>query len=101
MQVKQPVVVGPLAIHQVNLEAFLQAQDGKFVGVDFVKLDGSKRKLNGRLGVKCHLHGGTNTAMRLDRPYLTVYDVKTRGYRNVNLSTLSCIRAEGKVYAVV
>lgn len=46
-------------VHRINLKDLLHKQVGRFVGVDFIKKDGSARKLNGRLGVVVkHLKGG-------------------------------------------
>lgn len=89
------------SVNRIYLHGFLAKQAGKFVTVEFTKLDGSNRMLNGRLGVRKHLRGGTNTVMAPDRPYLTVFDVKRKGYRAVNLSTVSKVRAENACYTIV
>lgn len=80
-------------VNRTRVEAFLRKQVGRFVGLDFVKQDGSERKLNGRLGVHKHLAGGSSTIDH-SMPYLVVYDVKAPGYRAVNLETISRIRAQ-------
>ena len=94
----QPEVV---QLHRVNLKTFLHGQRGRFVALDFLKLDGQARMLNGRLGVKCALKGGVNTVVGDDRSYFTLYDVKLHQYRTVNLATVSAIRACGKIYQVL
>lgn len=91
----------PEQLHRVNLQEFLVGQVGKFVGIDFVKKGGSGRSLNGRLGVRKHLRGGTNTVEAQSRPYLTLFDMKNAGYRAVNLATVARVRANGKEFAVV
>lgn len=88
-------------VNRVFLHGFLSSQSGKIVTVDFVKKDGTARKLNGRLGVHKHLKGGDNTVMAPDRSYLTVYDMKSAGYRTVDLSTVSKVRAEKFDWVVV
>lgn len=88
-------------IARVNLKTFLEEQDGKFVGIDFVKNDGTDRSLNGRLGVVKYSNGGDNNVEALDRSYLTVFDMKANGYRTVNLATASHVRAGGLRYTVV
>jgi NTP pyrophosphatase (non-canonical NTP hydrolase) len=88
-------------IHRANLRTFLEAQDGKFVGITYAKKDGSTRKLNGRLGVFKHLKGGSNNVEALDRSYLVLFDVKASGYRTVDLATASFVRALGTQYAVI
>jgi len=89
------------SVNRVFLMGFLAKQAGKFVSVDFVKQDGSSRSLNGRLGVKKFLKGGHNTTMTPARSYLTVYDMKHKGYRNVDMSTVNTVRAQGAVFNVV
>ena len=91
----QPVV------HRVNLFEFMALQAGKFVGIDFVKKEGSARSLNGRLGVVKHLKGGQNKVEAYERPYLTVFDVKSSGYRTVDMATVSKVRALGQEFSVV
>jgi hypothetical protein len=71
------------------------------VSATFLKKDGSTRKMTFRLGVKQNLKGGKNTVERLDRPYMTVYDMHKQAYRTVNLKTLKKIKANGKTYKVV
>lgn len=88
-------------VHRLQLEKLLTSMNGKFVGVDFVKADGTARSLNGRLGVRRHLKGGDNTVCGADRPYIVIYDVKSKGYRALNLATVSCVRAQKKRYVVV
>lgn len=88
-------------IHRVKLGDFLRGQKGKFVGLDFIKENGSVRPLNGRLGVVRHLKGGRGTHGGTTKPHLVVYDVKTPGYRAVNLATVSQVRANSKCWTVI
>lgn len=88
-------------LHRVNLKEFIESQHGKFVSIDFSKLDGEARTLTGRLGVKAYLRGGKNTVVAAERPYITVFDVQLRQYRTVNLETACAIRACGKIHQIV
>lgn len=90
-----------IPLHRVQLQEFLRKLKGRFVGVDFVKQDGSPRMLNGRLGVHQHLQGGDNKVEADHRPYLTIFDVQSGGYRTLNLATVSGLRADNKTYAIV
>lgn len=65
----------------------------KFFTVEFVKSDGTSRKINGRLGVEKHKKGGRdcNDAKK----YLTVFDLENHGYRNVNLDTITSFTFAG------
>lgn len=91
----------PQEIHRTKLRDFLRGQVGKFVGLDFAKVDGTSRSLNGRLGVRKHLKGGHNNLAGSAQPYLVMYDVKTPGYRAVNLATVGQVRANRKCWTVV
>jgi hypothetical protein len=97
--VKAAAVV--VQLNRVNLKTLISQQDGRFVSVDFLKLDGQMRTLTGRLGVKSYLRGGANNVEAADRPYLTMFDVQLRQYRTVNLSSVSELRAAGKVFRVI
>lgn len=88
-------------VHRVHLKDLFLKQVGRFVGVEFTKKDGTVRQLNGRLGVVKHLKGGTNTVEGETTPYLVVYDVKTPGYRAVNLATVGSVRALNTRYTVI
>jgi len=69
--------------------------NGKFFTVTFIKKDGSARIMNCRLGVTKHLKGGVSTLN--PEQYLTVYDVKAKGYRAVNLATIISVECGGIV----
>jgi len=79
------------------LRAIAIAQEGKIFTVTFIKKDGSERVLTGRLGVTKHLVGGENTVAHKPE-YLTVFDMQKGDYRNVNLDTVTSLRANGKEY---
>ncbi len=67
----------------------------KIFKAKFVKKNGEVREMNCKLGVKKHLKHGINVNNR-DR-YLTVYDMKSEGYRNINLNTILEIRCGNKL----
>ena len=75
------------------IEALVQ---DRFFSIEFLKSDGSKRVLNGRLGVKKHLKGGASCNDPFK--YLTVFDVKNQGYRNVALNTVEAVKVGGFKY---
>jgi hypothetical protein len=95
------VASSSVAINRLQIGALLERQRGKFVAIDFVKLDGSNRKIVGRFGVEKHSQGGENKVATPDRTYLTIYDVIAKGYRTVNLETVAKIRAGNCAYHVV
>ena len=98
---KAKKVMAEVQLNRVNLRSLIESQDGLFVSVDYVKLDGKARTLTGRLGVKTPLKGGRNLVEADARPYLTVFDIQLGQYRTVNLSTVTGLRAGGKKYCVI
>ena len=91
----------PEAMNRLQLSGYLQRLNGRFVGVDFIKQDGSARALNGRLGVHSFCKGGENKVVTDSRPYMTIFDAKANGYRTLNLATVSTLRADHKTYCIV
>lgn len=75
----------------------IESTNGKIFTVHFRKADGTIRKMNCRLGVKIHLKGGKCTTAGYDQ-YIAVYDVKSKGYRTINLDTLIEAKIGGKLY---
>ena len=65
---------------------------GKFFTVEFTKKDGTLRKMTARLGVKKHLKGGSKSFNDADFNYLTVFDLVKKGYRTVNLNTVTSLK---------
>ena len=89
------------SMSRVNLRSFVENQNGLFVSLDFLKVDGSKRTLTGRLGVTAPLKGGANKVEASDRPYLTMFDIQIRQYRTVSLDTVSELRANNTIYRII
>lgn len=91
----------PKLVHRTKLKDFLREQEGSFVSLEFTKKDGSARTLVGRLGVRKHVRGGINPAIRQDTPYIVLFDVQKSEYRNVNLATVHTLRADHTQYTVI
>lgn len=79
-----------------TLASIIEASNGKFVSVDFIKKDGSMRTLVGRLGVVKHLKGGECTVDR-DK-YIIIYDVVNGGYRSINRDTIKRVTVDGIIH---
>jgi len=78
---------------KTNLAAVIEASNGKFISVTFIKKDGTERTLVGRLGVTKHLRGGEST---LDaEKYITIFDTQKGGYRAINRETIQSVRIDG------
>jgi hypothetical protein len=89
-------------IARENTRKFIKkAAKKEIVSGVFIKKDGSERTMTFRLGVRKNLQGGENKVERLDRPYMTVFDMQKDGYRTVNLRTLKSITVNGVTYEVV
>jgi hypothetical protein len=93
--------VVPVAMHRTQLRDFLKSRGGRFVSVEFTKVDGTARRLTGRTGVYAHCKGGRNNVESMARPYITMFDSEAMGYRTVNLATVSSVKADRNVYRIV
>lgn len=70
----------------------------KIFAVEFIKKDGSLRKMVCRLGVKKHLRGGELKYSPEDFNYLTVFDLQSEEYRTINVNTLRSLTFDGINY---
>ena len=69
-----------------ELKAMVKSTKGKFFSAEFIKADGSQRKIVAR--VCCHI-GVKGTSNRKQKENLiAVYEPKTKGWRTINLETL-------------
>ena len=78
---------------ELQRRVFEATVQDKIFTVEFIKADGTKRTMNARLGVKKHLKGGTNC--NTNKSMLPVYDLKAKGYRNINLESLQSVIVNG------
>ena len=78
----------------------LHQTHGKIFSCEFIKKDGSLRKMIARLGVAKNLKGGSNGASAKNS-LITVYDMAKRAYRMINLETLTALKVAGVSYEVV
>ena len=76
-----------------TISSVVKMAANKFIGVTFTKKDGSTRRLNGRFGVHSKTAATPTTAGY--KEYLTIFDVKSMGFRTINLDTISSIRTGG------
>ena len=66
--------------------------------VTFVKLDGKKRKMIARQGVRLH---GEAPSKELNGIMLTTFDVDKFQHRKINLATMTRLEIAGTKYKVV
>lgn len=62
-----------------------------------VKRNGETRRYICRLGVRKHLKGGELPYNPAEKDLLTVFDMKKKEYRMINLRTLTYLKVRGKV----
>lgn len=68
--------------------------NGLFFTVEFIKKDGTIRKMNCRTGVKKYLSNNgkkIKLSSPIDNGILRVYDIHAKGYRSINLDTIKKI----------
>ncbi len=62
-------------VSRATLVEKIQHSDGQIITVDFIKKDGQKRTLNGRIGVKAHVKG-TGRPMTNYPHLIGIYDLQ-------------------------
>ena len=77
-----------------KLDQVIENSNGRMLTVVFIKADGTERVLNGRVGVSKYVKG---TGKVVNDKYLTIYDVKNKGYRSVNKETIIEVRANKQI----
>lgn len=82
------------------IESAIKATNGQFFTVTFRKKDGKLRKMNCRIGVKCHLKSTASATTSHYRNYITVWDRPSKAYRTINLDTITEFRGNGTVIKV-
>ena len=89
-----------MQVSRLKVESLLNATHGKIFSCEFIKKDGSLRKMVARIGVKKNLKGGKNGVSEKNS-LITVYDMIAGGYRMINLATVQAVRVNRIAYEVV
>ena len=76
-----------------ELKAMIKSTKGRFFSAEFIKANGSKRKIVARVGCHIGVKGVLNRKQK-DR-LITVYEPKVKGYRTINLETLQNFKCGG------
>ena len=66
---------------------------------EFIKNDGSLRKMKCRLGVKKYLNGGQLKYNTAEQNNLIVFDMEKRDYRTIKCDNIVKIKARGFIYS--
>jgi len=94
-------------VRKVKLESFIRYLGDQIFTVDFTKQNGETRTMNCRRKVKPNpdrqlVSGRKRPAPNgVHTPSIKVYDMQKRAYRQINLETVTSIRAAGKTFDVV
>lgn len=91
--------VGITDISTIDAKNLIEASKGKMFTATFIKKDGTIRVLNGRLGVKAYLKGGTLPYNPEEKGLIPVFDVQ-KGYRMINWTTIKKLKIGGREYNV-
>ena len=85
------------------LRQILQTADSTIFSVTFTKKDGSVREMNCRLGVSKGVKGTATSAQKnadFVHDTMTVYDVKNKGFRKINLNSVTSVKMRGVKFNV-
>ena len=69
-----------------ELKAMIKSTKGRFFSAEFIKANGSKRKIIARVGSRIGVKGTSNRKQK--EHLIAVYEPKTKGWRTINLETL-------------
>ena len=81
-----------------ELKAMVKSTKGRFFSAEFIKANGSKRKIVARVG--CHIGVKGVGRKNIKENLVTVYEPKVKGYRTINLETLQQFSCGGLSWKV-
>lgn len=87
-------------ISQAEAVNLIRTSHGRMFGVEFVKKDGSDRRMLARLGVRKGTKGdGPSTTAHIPR-YITVWSRHDKDFRNINVTSIRSLSMRGTRYTV-
>lgn len=89
-----------MQVSRFKTDEIIKSTNGKIFSCEFIKKDGSLRKMVARLGVAKNLKGGKNGESEKNS-LITVYDMVANAYRMINLETLTALKVAGVSYEVI
>ena len=89
-------------IDRNKAKELIRATEGKIFNSTFIKKDGTVRSLTGRLKVTKHLKEGAKPQPFNPKDYnlQCVYDMKAKGYRMLNINTLTNLTINNIKYLI-
>ena len=76
--------------------AEIQKAENTFFHVEFIKKDGSLRKMNCRLNVKKGVNGKGMAYNPIEKGLLPVWDVQKNAFRMLNINTITKLKIKGE-----
>jgi hypothetical protein len=89
-----------MQVSRFKVDEVIKSSNGKIFSCEFIKKDGSLRKMVARLGVRKNLKGGANGESK-HNSLVTVFDMIEKAYRMINLETIQAIKVSGTTYEVI
>lgn len=80
-----------------SITELIKSTKGKFFSVEFVKRDGSVRKMTARLGVRKGITGKGLAFNPAERDLMVVWATDKKNYRFINLKTITALKVNGIV----
>jgi hypothetical protein len=74
--------------------------NNKIFTVEFVKKDGTLRKMNARLGVRKGVKGVGMSWDPFERGMIPVFDMQKKEFRMINTRTMRTIKYKGTTYEI-
>lgn len=85
---------------EIAAKLLLESDENHFLTVEFVKKNGSLRRMTCRKNVRKHLHGGSLRYDPIEKGLLPVFDVENNDYRMICLNSIRTITMEGNKFKV-
>jgi len=83
-----------------ELRQSIKSVGGRIFSCNFVKADGTERKMICRTGVKRHLKGGELPFDPVEKGLLPVFDMEKKAYRMIPLDRVLSIKLAGQEWEV-
>lgn len=90
-------LINKLKTLKTNRE-YKEILDNQIFSVEFIKKDGSLRKMVARMGVTKGVSGVGMKYDPISKGLLPVYDMQKHSYRMINIETIQLLKVKGELY---
>ena len=80
-----------------QIAELIKGTKGKFFSVEFIKKDGSLRRMTARLGVRKGITGKGMAFNPSEKELMVVWATDKKNYRMINLKTITSLKVNGVV----